>query len=67
MANTGRPYTAAWIEGYKWTGADLRTLAMGLHRPVVTMCDFSVLATCYAGLTVRVRPEAALGKLSKEV
>jgi hypothetical protein len=31
---------------------------MGRFRPVVTVCDLSGLATCYAESTGRVRPEA---------
>ncbi|WP_338759176.1 hypothetical protein [Massilia sp. METH4] len=34
------------------------TSAKGRERPVVTVCDFSASATCYAGSTGRDRPEA---------
>jgi hypothetical protein len=32
--------------------------ALGRLRPVVTVCDFCGLATCYAESNGRVRPEA---------
>lgn len=31
---------------------------MGRFRPFVTVCEFSSLATCYANLNGRDRPEA---------
>jgi hypothetical protein len=34
------------------------TAASGRMRPVVTVCEFSGWATCYAGPNGRVRPEA---------
>lgn len=36
---------------------------MGRIRSFVTVCDFSALATCYAELNARLRPEADISNL----
>lgn len=52
------------VAGVVTSGESLLTsalpFAMGRLQPVVTVCEYSASATCYAGLNGRVWPESAV-------
>lgn len=52
------PYSLDGIEPIRTVDQGPQTSASGRLLPVVTVRDFSGLATCYAGLNGRDRPEA---------